>query len=143
MFTILVIFHVIVSVSLILVVLLQSAKGEGLAGGTAFGGSVSSAVFGGRGAASFLSKATTVLAIVFFLNSGALALLSARRPVAPGTPAAAEGESAVTRLAQEELERIQQQQQLLQNLDTTGAVVDTQGAIQVLPGEAAPDTGGQ
>ncbi len=43
---------------------MQSAKGEGLAG--AFGGGgVSGAVFGGRGAAPFLSKATTVLAITF------------------------------------------------------------------------------
>ncbi len=56
--------HVLVSFGLIISVLMQSAKGEGLAG--AFGGgALSGAVFGGRGAASFLSRATTVLAVMF------------------------------------------------------------------------------
>jgi len=56
-------------------VLMQSAKGEGLAG--AFGGSgITGAVFGGRGAATFLSKATTVLAIAFFLSCILLSFLS-------------------------------------------------------------------
>ena len=68
MFVAWVVFHVVISLALIVVVLMQSAKGEGLAGGTAFGGGVSNAVFGGRGAASFLSKATTFLAVVFFVN---------------------------------------------------------------------------
>ena len=77
MFTILMVFHVLVCFGLILVVLMQSAKGEGLAGGTAFGGGMSGAVFGGRGAATFLSKATTVLAVVFMLNCGTLAFMSA------------------------------------------------------------------
>ncbi len=49
---------------LIISVLLQSSKGEGLAG--AFGGGGGGgAVFGGRGAASFLSRATTVFAVLF------------------------------------------------------------------------------
>ena len=52
--------HVFVSFGLIIAVLLQSSKGGGLAG--TFGGSgVSGGVFGGRGAAPFLTKATTVL----------------------------------------------------------------------------------
>ena len=60
--------HVIVSLSLIVSVLLQSSKGGGLAG--TFGGSgISGGVFGGRGAAPFLTKATTVCAILFMLTS--------------------------------------------------------------------------
>jgi len=67
--------HVIICICLIIVVLMQSAKGEGLAG--AFGGSgITGAVFGGRGAATFLAKATTVLAIAFFLSCIVLSFLS-------------------------------------------------------------------
>ena len=117
MFIVWVVFHVIVCIALIIVVLMQSAKGEGLAGGTAFGGGVSSAVFGGRGAASFLSKATTVLAIVFFINCGALALMSSSNRLVgtnTGTPTTAVPESSVTRQAQQErdqqLEQMQRQQ---------------------------------
>jgi len=104
-----VIFHVIVCIALILVVLMQSSKGEGLAGATAFGGGVSSAVFGGRGAASFLSRATTVLAIVFMINCGALALMSSNtRLISTGEATA--GESAVTRQAQAEQEEAMRRQ---------------------------------
>jgi preprotein translocase subunit SecG len=67
--------HVLICIALMMVVLMQSAKGEGLAG--AFGGSgITGAVFGGRGAATFLSKATTVLAIAFFLSCIVLSFLS-------------------------------------------------------------------
>ena len=59
--------HVVVCIGLILAVLLQSGKGGGLAG--AFGGMDGpGAVFGGRGAATFLSKMTTIFAIVFVLS---------------------------------------------------------------------------
>ena len=60
--------HVIVSLALIISVLMQSSKGGGLAG--TFGGSgISGGVFGGRGAAPFLAKATTVCAVLFMLTS--------------------------------------------------------------------------
>ena len=70
MVAILLILHVLICIFLVLVVLLQSSKGSGLAGafgGGGLGGSMG-AVFGGRGAAPFLSKATTVLAIAFLLS---------------------------------------------------------------------------
>ncbi len=71
----LIVVHVLICLGLIIVVLLQSSKGEGLAG--AFGGGgLSGAVFGGRGAATFLSKATSVLAVSFMVTSIALTLLS-------------------------------------------------------------------
>jgi preprotein translocase subunit SecG len=69
-FIVMIILHVLISIFLILVVLLQSSKGAGLAGafgGGGLGGGMG-AVFGGRGAAPFLSKATTVLAIAFMLS---------------------------------------------------------------------------
>lgn len=67
---ILVAFHVMVGIFLILVVLLQTGKGASL--GAAFGGS-SDTMFGARGPGSFLSKMTTVVAVVFILTSLALA----------------------------------------------------------------------
>lgn len=110
MFAVLVVTHILVSFSLILVVLMQSSKGEGLAGSAFGGGGVSGAVFGGRGAASFLSKATSVLAVLFMLNSGALALISTGDRSGSnfgGQP----GESVVTRQAQQERDQALQQQQ--------------------------------
>ena len=75
MITLLTMLHVIICIGLIIAVLMQSAKGEGLAG--AFGGSgITGAVFGGRGAATFLSKATTGLAIAFFLSCMVLSFLA-------------------------------------------------------------------
>jgi len=62
--------HVLVCVILVLVVLLQSGKGADLAG--AFGGGATQTAFGSRGPASFLSKMTTIAAIVFMLTSMSL-----------------------------------------------------------------------
>ena len=59
--------HIIVCIGLIVIVLLQADKGEGLAG--AFGGGASSTVFGERGAGGFMSKLTTSMAIVFMITS--------------------------------------------------------------------------
>ncbi len=68
--------HVMVAVILILIVLVQSARGTGVA--AAFGGMGSQAAFGPRGTATMLSKATTVLAILFMLTSISLSVLSNR-----------------------------------------------------------------
>jgi preprotein translocase subunit SecG len=67
-YTLIMFLHIVVAICLIISILMQSAKGEGLAG--AFGGGAfSSAVFGGRGSATFLARATAVLAVVFALTS--------------------------------------------------------------------------
>src|SRR5213593_635277 len=68
--------HVLVCIILILVVLLQSGKGADLAG--AFGGGGTQTAFGSRGPASFLSKLTTVSAIVFMITCLALSLMGSR-----------------------------------------------------------------
>jgi preprotein translocase subunit SecG len=71
------IFHLLVTLGLILVVLLQSGKGADI--GAAFGGGSSQTVFGGRGAATFLSKVTSALAILFMLTSLTLTILASQR----------------------------------------------------------------
>src|SRR5260370_29219471 len=68
--------HVIVCVFLVIVVLLQSGKAADLAG--AFGGMGSQTVFGPRGSATVLSKATTISAILFMLTSLTLSILATR-----------------------------------------------------------------
>jgi preprotein translocase subunit SecG len=75
LYVLLVIVHVMVSLALILVVLLQVGKGQSI--GAAFGGAGSSQTFfGSRGPATFLSRLTTVSAAVFMLTSLSLAYLS-------------------------------------------------------------------
>lgn len=72
--------HVLVCVTLIIVVLLQSSKGGGLAG--AFGGGGGQTMFGGQETATFLSKTTTYLAVLFMILSLMLAFLSAKQGTA-------------------------------------------------------------
>lgn len=76
MLILLTIIHVIVCVFLILVVLLQSGKAADIAG--AFGGMGSQTTFGPRGAATALTKATTVAAALFMVTSLSLAVLQTR-----------------------------------------------------------------
>lgn len=72
----LVIIHVLVSLFLIGVVLLQSGKGAEI--GASFGSASSQTIFGSRGPGSFLSKLTTVAAIIFIITSFSLAFFSKR-----------------------------------------------------------------
>jgi preprotein translocase subunit SecG len=76
MTTFVVIVHVIVSLALICIVLLQHGKGAGI--GAAFGGS-SQTVFGSTGAAPFLAKLTAVAAILFMLTSLSLTFLGRQK----------------------------------------------------------------
>jgi len=64
--------HVLVCLFLIVVVLLQSGNAGDIS--AAFGGQGSQAAFGPRGAATALSKATTVCAILFMLTSVTLSI---------------------------------------------------------------------
>ena len=66
--------HVVLSVLLILIILLQPAKGSDI--GAAFGGGGSSTMFGPRGAGNLLSRATTVVAVMFMCTSISLAMRS-------------------------------------------------------------------
>jgi preprotein translocase subunit SecG len=78
MHTLIIILHVIVSVALILVILLQTGKGSDI--GAVFGGGSSQTLFGSTGPTSFLSKMTAGAAIIFMLTSLFLAYFSGRGP---------------------------------------------------------------
>ena len=67
MFTALLILQVVLGLSIIVLVLLQQGKGADM--GAAFGAGSSGAVFGAGGGGSFFTRATAVLATVFFINS--------------------------------------------------------------------------
>src|ERR1051326_9379234 len=84
MYILVTIIHIIVCLFLMVVVLRQSGQAADLAG--AFGGMGSQTVFGPRGSATVLSKATTVAAIVFMLTSMTLAILSTRTGTTSPTP---------------------------------------------------------
>src|SRR6185369_7056357 len=71
---VLTILHVVVSIFLIAVVLLQSGKGAEM--GASFGSSGSQSVFGAGGGTTFLSKLTTGAAVIFMLTSLTLAYIS-------------------------------------------------------------------
>ena len=73
LYSVLLIFQVIISISLVTFILLQHGKGADA--GAAFGSGASSTVFGSQGSASFLSRTTAILATLFFLNSLAMAYL--------------------------------------------------------------------
>jgi preprotein translocase subunit SecG len=75
MYVVILILHILVALVMMVVVLMQSGKGKGLAG--TFGGGGNQTVFGGRGAVDFLGKATWILGAAFMLTSLTLALLSA------------------------------------------------------------------
>jgi preprotein translocase subunit SecG len=74
-YTFLLSIHLIVSVLLVIVILLQSSKGGGLAGSAFGGGGMGSQFLGARGTATFLSRATTILAVIFMLNSLGLSFM--------------------------------------------------------------------
>lgn len=75
MTTLLIIIHVLVSLFLIFIVLIQSSKGAEL--GAAFGGS-SQTLFGSRGAATIFSRLTTISAVMFMVTSLLLAAVSVK-----------------------------------------------------------------
>ncbi len=78
MYTIFIVLHVIISVVLCVVILLQSSKGGGLAG--AFGGAgAPQQIFGTRGMTTLLHKMTIYCAVGFFITSGVLFAMTAQR----------------------------------------------------------------
>jgi preprotein translocase subunit SecG len=91
--TIIVVIHILVCIALILIVLLQAGKGAEM--GAAFGGA-SQTIFGSAGAMGFLSKLTTVAAIIFMVTSLFLTFSTTRKvstimkerpaPTAPAGP---------------------------------------------------------
>ena len=74
--TLLIIVTVFASIAIIALTLMQQSKGDM---GSAFGGGGSQSMFGSRGSANFLSRATSVMVTVFFVSALALAYLYSKR----------------------------------------------------------------
>ena len=74
---ILLVVQLIIALAIVILVLLQQGKGSDM--GAAFGGGSSQSLFGARGSANFLSRATSTLVTVFFLISLSLAYIYTRQ----------------------------------------------------------------
>ncbi len=69
--------HVIAALAIIGLVLLQHGKGADM--GAAFGSGSSGSVFGSAGSANFMSRTTAVLAVIFFITSIGLTIVSTKK----------------------------------------------------------------
>ena len=76
MHTVIIILHVICTLFLILVILLQTGKGAAM--GSGLGGGSSQTMFGSSGAGNFLTKMTTAIATLFMITSLTLATMSSK-----------------------------------------------------------------
>ena len=121
--------HVIISLLLCIVVLLQRSKGGGLAG--AFGGvGAGEALFGARGVTTFLHKATIWLAVLFMVSSLGLALIVANR----GGPT----EGSLSRQAAERV-RVPTSSQAVP-VEGGGTVLEDEGSTDIVPPPAESST---
>lgn len=109
--------HIVLCTFLILIIMLQPGKGGDV--GAAFGSGLTGSVFGPRGPAGLLQRATTVVAVLFMGTSITLAIFSNQKMRANAD-------------IDSELERLQQQEQQPEQKDSTSAPksVDAPGAAQ-------------
>lgn len=82
-FSLVLVAHILAAVGVIGLVLVQHGKGADM--GAAFGSGASGSLFGATGSANFLSRATAVLATVFFVTSLTLAYLASTKPKTTGS----------------------------------------------------------
>ena len=108
MFSFLLVVQILVSVSIITLVMLQQGKGADM--GAGFGAGASGTVFGSRGSGSFFTRATGILAAVFFINCLLIA-----------SPLIRDGEKSGDTLA----DQIEQQEVRQQEAAEAEAVVET------------------
>ena len=80
--TLVVVVHVVIAVALVGLVLIQ--QGKGADAGAAFGGGASQTVFGSQGSGSFLTRMTTLMAVIFFVTSFSLAVFAKQRAEVAG-----------------------------------------------------------
>lgn len=81
--TIILTVHILAGLGVIALVLLQHGKGADM--GAAFGSGASGSLFGATGSANFMSRATGVLAAIFFCTSLGLSYIATARPRASGS----------------------------------------------------------
>ena len=79
--SLLVTLHLALCVGIVGLVLIQ--RGKGADAGAGFGAGASGTVFGARGSATFFSKATAVVATLFFVTSLALTYVAGKPAEAP------------------------------------------------------------
>jgi len=77
MLTAIAILHVVVSIALILIVLLQTGRGSEI--GAAFGSGSSQTLFGSSGSTGFMTKLTTIAVAIFMVTSLLLAYFYSHR----------------------------------------------------------------
>ena len=92
--------QVLLSISLIVLILMQHGKGADA--GAAFGSGASATVFGARGSGNFLSRATTIIAILFFIVCLSLAYISSNRVAPDGVTGSVTAQELEPALAPEE-----------------------------------------
>jgi preprotein translocase subunit SecG len=131
LFNIVLVVHILGCVLLTVVVLMQSSRGGALS--AAFGGS-GGQIFGGRETATFLSKATQYLAILFFLTSLSLAFLS-------GTRTSVRSSGALRRAAQQYGTVAPEDQKNIE--DVIGNVPKTDQGAQGTPAQGGAQGSGQ
>ncbi|HSG23807.1 MAG TPA: preprotein translocase subunit SecG [Azonexus sp.] len=83
LFSVVLTVHILVALSIIGLVLMQHGKGADM--GAAFGSGASGSLFGATGSANFLSRATGILAAVFFATSLTLAYVASSKPKTTGS----------------------------------------------------------
>ena len=81
LFTIFSVFYVLIAAAMIVLILMQ--RGDGANAGASFGGGSSGTVFGARGAASFLTRTTAVLAGLFFILTLGMGMYLSHNGVRP------------------------------------------------------------
>jgi len=131
MFSFLLIIQIIVSLSIITLVMLQQGKGADM--GAAFGSGASGTVFGARGSGSFFTRATGILAMVFFINCLLIA-----------SPLIRNRETAPESIAEQIEKQAAQRQQAVEEEEVATTPVTTETEARDLPadipelGEPAP-----
>ena len=127
------IFHVLITIAMIAFILIQ--KGAGATAGAAFGSGASGTVFGSRGAGSFLSRTTWVLATLFCLISLTMAVMASHASLAPETDL---GVVATAPVTQEATEQAAQDMPVVTNANPT----DVPSMDAVIGQPAAVDSAG-
>ena len=112
--------QILLALSIIVLVMIQ--QGRGADAGASFGGGSSGSLFGSRGPASFLARATGVLAAVFFANSFGLAYLAKER---------VRGESVMDRI----------EAPVESNTSSDSSVPSAPANVPVVPGASDTSTG--
>jgi len=77
MYQVLIVVYLIVAIALIGLVMVQNGKGASM--GASFGAGASNTVFGSSGSGNFLTRATAILAIVFFIISLSLGAITSNK----------------------------------------------------------------